>query len=468
MLHPDRLFPPDPDVRRQARRLYDHVRSLPIVSPHGHCDAQLLGDDSLLGQPAAALVIPDHYLLRMLYSQGVPLSELGLTVAGDTNPARNDLEVWRTFAANYHLFRATPSKAWLDHTISEVFGNELALNATTADEIYAQMDAQLSSDDFRPSALLDRFDVELLATTDGALSTLDAHRRFASGNHATRVVPTFRPDDVVDPDRIGFIGNLETLAEITGFDTSTWNGYLEALRMRRQDFINAGATASDHGHPTARTLDLSVSEAKALFSRVRSGSSNAADREAFRAQMLLEMAAMSIDDGLVLQLHTGSWRNHNSTLHAKYGADVGADIPTATDYVGALHPLLERFGNEPSLTVVLYTLDETTYTRELAPLAGHYPAIKLGAPWWFHDSPEGMRRFRRSVTETAGFANTVGFNDDARSILTIPARHDVARRIDAGYLAELLVEHRLTEEEAFELSEELAVGLARRTFGSRR
>ena len=468
MLHPDRLLPPDPEVRRQARRLYDHVSSLPIVSPHGHCDAQLLGADSSLGHPSAGLVIPDHYLLRMLYSQGIPLSELGLVGAGDSGPLRTDLDIWRTFAANYHLFRGTPSKAWLDHTIAEVFGIDAALDATTADEIHAQMDAQLSSDAFRPSALLERFNVEVLATTDGALSSLDAHRRFAAGNHSTRVVPTFRPDDVVDPDRIGFSDNLDSLAEITGFDTTTWNGYLEALRARRQHFVQMGATASDHGHPTALTLDLPAPEADALFERVRSGSATAADREAFRAQMLVEMAGMSIDDGLVLQLHTGSWRNHNSTLHARYGADVGADIPTATDYVAALRPLLERFGNDPRLTVVLYTLDETTYTRELAPLAGHYPAIKLGAPWWFHDSPEGMRRFRRSVTETAGFANTVGFNDDARSILTIPARHDVARRIDAGYLAELLVEHRLTEEEAFALSEDLAVGLARRTFGSSR
>lgn len=466
MLHPDRLLPSDPEVRRQARRLYDHVRSLPIVSPHGHCDAELLGDDAGLGQPSAALVVPDHYLLRMLYSQGVPLSELGLTAAGEPEVSRSDLDIWRTFAAHYHLFRATPSKAWLDHTIAEVFGIDLALDASTADEIHERMDAQLSSAAFLPSALLDRFGVELLATTDGALSTLDAHRRFAERGHTTRVVPTFRPDDVVDPDRLGFHDNLDALAEITGFDTTSWNGYLEALRARRQHFIALGATASDHGHPTARTLDLPRNEAEELFQRIRSGASSVADHESFRAQMLVEMAAMSIDDGLVLQLHTGSWRNHNSTLHTKYGADVGADIPTATDYVGALHPLLERFGNEPRLTVVLYTLDETTYTRELAPLAGHYPALKLGAPWWFHDSPEGMRRFRRSVTETAGFANTVGFNDDARSLLTIPARHDVARRIDAGYLAELVVEHRLTEDEAFEVSEDLAVGLARRTFGS--
>lgn len=467
MLHPDRLLPPDPEVRHLARRLHDHMRALPIVSPHGHCDPVALADDSSLGHPSAALVIPDHYLLRMLYSQGIPLSELGLVGVGEEPSGRTDLDIWRTFASNYHLFRATPSKVWLDHTLSEVFGIDEPLDASTADSIHEQMDAMLASEDFRPSAILERFGVELLATTDGALSTLDAHRRFAAAGHTTMVVPTFRPDDVVDPDRIGFSDNVDALADITGCDTMTWNGYLDALRERRRQFVAAGATASDHGHPTAKTLDLSPSEAAGLFGRVRSGASDAADREAFRAQMLVEMAAMSLDDGLVLQLHTGSWRNHNSTLHARYGADVGADIPVAMDYVGALHPLLERFGDETALTVVVYTLDETTYTRELAPLAGHYPALRLGAPWWFHDSPEGMRRFRRSVTETAGFANTVGFNDDARSILTIPARHDVARRIDAGYLAELLAEHRISEEDAFALAEDLAVGLARATFGPR-
>jgi len=465
MLHPDRLLPPDPAVRPIARRLYDQVRDLPIVSPHGHCDPVVLADDDTLGHPAAALVTPDHYLLRMLYSQGVPLEELGLTSADGTRTERDDLEIWRTFATNYHLFRATPSKLWLDHTIAEVFGIDLTLDAGTADEIHARMDAALASDGFRPSALLERFGVELLATTDGALSTLDAHRRFTAAGHRTRMVPTFRPDDVVDPDRRGFLTNLDVLGESTGQDTTTWTGYLDALRDRRAHFVAAGATASDHGHPTARTLDLPTDEAARLFTRVRSGSGSAADHEAFRALMLVEMAAMSMDDGLVLQLHTGSWRNHNRSLHARFGPDVGADIPTATDYVGALQPLLERFGNERRLTIVVYTLDETTYSRELAPLAGHYPALRLGAPWWFHDSPEGMRRFRRSVTETAGFANTVGFNDDARSILTIPARHDVARRIDAGYLAELVAEHRLTEDDAAALAVDLAVGLARDTFG---
>lgn len=466
MLHPDRLLPSDPEVRLLARRLLDHVRDLPIVSPHGHCDPTELADDASLGHPAAALVTRDHYLVRMLHSRGVPVEELGLVGIDGTGPERSDLDIWRTFASWYHLFRGTPSKAWLDHTMAEVFAVDLPLDATTADRIHEQMDDRLAAPDFRPTELLRRFDIEFLATTDGALSTLEAHRRFAATGHPTKVVPTFRPDDVVDPDRARFLDDLDTLAEMTGHDTGSWDGYLEALRSRRRDFIAAGATASDHGHPTARTLDLPRPEAERLFARIRSGESTAEDREAFRAVMLVEMAAMSMDDGLVMQLHTGSWRNHNGSLFARYGADVGADIPVTAEYVGALRPLLERFGNETALTIVVYTLDEATYTRELAPLAGHYPAIALGAPWWFHDSPEGIRRFRRAVTETAGFANTVGFNDDARSILTIPARHDVARRIDSGHLAGLLAEHQLTEDEAFELAEDLAVGLARRTFGS--
>lgn len=464
MLHPDRLLPPDPSVRALARRIHEHTRTLPIVSPHGHCDPVALADDSTLGDPAAALVTADHYLVRMLHSQGVPLEELGLVPHGVRRPRPSGIEIWRTFAAHYDLFRATPSKLWLDHTMVEVFGVEVALTAKTADAIYEQMDEQLRTPDFRPSALLARFGVEVLATTDGALAPLEAHGRIAAAGWPTRVVPTFRPDAVVDPDRPTFRDDLDALAAATGADTTSWDGYLEALRARRQHFIAAGATATDHGHPTARTLDLSRPEAERLFHRVRGGGASAADNESFRAQMLMEMAAMSVDDGLVLQLHTGSWRNHNRSLFERFGPDVGGDIPTAADYVGALQPLLDRFGNDPRLTVVVYTLDESTYSRELAPLAGHYPALLLGAPWWFHDSPEGIRRFRRSVTETAGFANTVGFNDDARSVLAIPARHDVARRVDAGFLAELLAEHRLTEEEAFELAEDLAVGLARRTF----
>jgi glucuronate isomerase len=449
VLDPDRLLPPDPGVRRLARGLYERTKDLPIVSPHGHVDPASLAADEPISDPAVELVTRDHYLLRMLYSQGVPLESL----RGPDGRA-----TWRTFADHYHLFRATPSKLWLDHTLAEVFGVTEPLTGKNADATYDHLVVRLADDDFRPRALLDRFGIELLATTDSPLSNHEFH------GWSARVVPTFRPDDVVDPDRSDFATNLDVLAKLTGEDTTTWDGYLAALRARRAAFIALGATASDHGHPTAATLDLPAEEAEALFHRVREGVAEPEDAEAFRAQILVEMAAMSMDDGLVLQLHCGSWRNHNPTLAERFGRDVGADIPKPMDYVGALKPLLDRFGNEPSLTVVVYTLDEDTYSRELAPLAGHYPALRLGPPWWFHDSPEGMRRFRQLVTETAGFANTVGFNDDARSLLTIPARHDVCRRIDAGFLAGLVAEGRLRDDEAAEVADDLAVGLARRAF----
>ena len=466
MLHPDRLLPPDPATRAVARGIYEGTRTLPIVSPHGHIDPAVLADDAPIGDPATELITRDHYFLRMTYSQGVPLERLGvrpLVDDGDPPPV-DGREIWRTFADHYRLFLGTPSKLWLDHTLAEVLGVEARLGPDTADEVYDEVCARLAEDAFRPRALYERFGIEFLASTDGALNPLDAHARIRESGWRGVVVPTFRPDDVVDPDGPRFVENVAHLGELTGEDTSTWPGYLAALRARRAVFRAAGATASDHGHPTARTADLPPAEAEALFGRLLGARAESGDAECFRAQVLTEMAAMSLDDGLVLQLHVGSWREHNPTQRARYGVGLGDDIPTTIDFVGGLKPLLDRFGNEPGLTVIVYTLDESTYSRELAPLAGHYPALRLGPPWWFHDSPEGIRRFRRRTTETAGFANTVGFNDDARSLLTIPARHDVARRLDAGFLAELVAEHRMEEDEAHDVAADLAYGLARSAF----
>ncbi len=447
-----------------ARTLYEHTAALPIVSPHGHVSAASFATDAALVDAAVELVVPDHYLLRMLYSQGIPLEELGIRPRDGRPYERDSRTIWRTFAAHYHLFRGTPSRLWLDHTMAEVFGIEARLDANSADAVFDEIGDRLADEKFRPRALVERFGIDFLAATDGALDSLGSHEAMRASGWSGRVVPTFRPDDVVDPDRPDFAANLDSLAEITGEDTTSWNGYLAALRSRRSVFIQFGATATDHGHPTASTANLPAVEAESLFAWVRSGGADPDDAELFRAQMLTEMAAMSIDDGLVMQLHAGSWRGHNPSVAARFGPDKGADIPTRISYVDSLKPLLDRFGNDRALTLVIYTLDESTYARELAPLAGHYPALRLGPPWWFHDSPEGIRRFRQLVTETAGFANTVGFNDDARSLLAIPARHDVARRVDAGFLAGLVAEHLLEEDEAIEVAEDLAVGLARRTF----
>ena len=464
VLNPDRLLPPDPGIRAMARALYERTRVLPIVSPHGHCDPAALAADEPFSDPATELVTKDHYLLRLLYSQGVPLESLGVQPLDGATAAVDPRQVWREFGSHYDLFRATPSKLWLDHTLQEVLGVATPLRAETADVVYDEVSARLARADSTPRALFERFGIEFLATTEGALDRLEPHARLRQSGWTGRVVPTFRPDDVVDPERVGFLSHLAELGELTGADTWTWPGYLDALRSRRACFVAAGATASDHGHPSPVTADLSPSDAAALFARIVAGKGRRGDAETFRGQLLVEMAAMSLDDGLVLQIHAGAWRDHNPALAARFGPDKGADIPRAMDYVGGLKPLLDRFGNEPALTVVVYTLDETTYSRELAPLAGHYPALRLGPPWWFHDSPEGIGRFYRSVIETAGFANTVGFNDDARSLLTIPARHDVARRLNAGYLAGLVAEHRLDEQDADELAVDLAYTLARRAF----
>ena len=465
MLHQDRLLPADPGVRRMARTLYECTRALPIVSPHGHCDPAAFALDRPFDSPATELVTKDHYVLRMLYSQGVPLEALGVEPLDGSTVATDGRQIWRELATRYTLFRGTPSKLWLDHTLAEIFGVEEPLGAKNADDVYDEISARLTKEDFRPRSLFERFGVEFLATTDGALDALASHTQLRQSGWAGRVVPTFRPDDVVDPDRPGFHTRLAALGEITGADTSSWAGYLGALRSRRAAFAAAGATASDHGHATPATADLSPRDAADLFARIAAGEGRPGDAELFRGQMLVEMAAMSLDDGLVLQIHAGAWRDHNPTVAARFGPDRGADIPTRVNYVRGLKPLLDRFGNEPRLTVVVYTLDESTYGRELAPLAGHYPALRLGPPWWFFDSPEGIRRFYHSVIETAGFANTVGFNDDARSLLSIPARHDVARRLQAAYLAGLMAEHRLEEEDAVQLANDLAYNLARQVFG---
>ena len=459
-LHPDRLFPADPATRTVARRLYETARDLPILSPHGHTQAAWFARNEPFPDPAKLLIQPDHYVHRMLYSQGIRLEDLEIGVETIRDPRR----VWRIFAENYFLFRGTPTRLWLDFVFGTLFGLTERLDAGNADLYFDTISEQLATPEFRPRALFDRFGIEVLATTDSALDTLADHRAIRDSGWGGRIVPTFRPDAVVDPEFAGFRSNLDKLGEITGEDTSTWKGYQAALRKRRAFFKQNGATATDHGHPTARTANLDAREAEQLFARVAGNTGTPDDAELFRAGMLTEMARMSLDDGLVMQLHPGSARNHNRQLFEKYGRDVGADIPQPTDYVHGLKPLLDAVGNEPEFTLILFTLDESAYSRELAPLAGHYPCLRLGPPWWFHDSPEGMMRFRELATETAGFYNTVGFNDDTRAFLSIPARHDVARRIDCAFLARLVAEHRLDEDEAVELIHDLTSGLVRRAY----
>jgi len=472
LLYADRLFPADFATRAVARRLYAEVQNLPIVSPHGHTDPRWYAENAPFPDPATLFVVPDHYIFRMLYSQGVTLEELGIprrdggqengTAGGkvETDARR----IWRRFAERYYLFRGTPTRLWLDQSFAELFGMTVRLSAETADAYFDRISECLAKPEFRPRALFEQFKIEVIATTESPLDPLAHHQAIKKSGWKGRVVTAYRPDQVVYPEFDGFRANLDKFGEITRCDTLSWTGYLEAHRLRRAYFKEHGATSTDHGHLTAQTMDLAPADAERLFAKIIGGTFTAGDAELFRAQMLTEMARMSLDDGLVMQIHPGSMRNHNPLVHKRFGRDMGADIPTRTDYVHALKPLLDRFGNERDLTIILFTLDESTYSRELAPLAGHYPALRLGPPWWFYDSPEGMRRFRELATETAGFYNTVGFNDDTRAFCSIPARHDVARRVDCSYLAELVVKHLLDEDEAREVARDLAYGLAKKAY----
>ncbi|HYF87354.1 glucuronate isomerase [Azospirillum sp.] len=464
MLHPDRLFPSDPTQRDIARRLYGEVSALPIISPHGHTDPSWFAKDEAFPDPASLFVKPDHYAFRMLYSQGIPLEQLGVPRKDGGETSSDSRAIWRLLASNWHLFRGTPTSMWLTHAFETVFGVTERLSAASADRIYDQIEECLRKPEFRPRALFERFNLEVLATTESPLDTLEHHKAIRESGWKGRVITAFRPDPVVDPEFEGFRENLAELARITGKDTATWDGYLAALADRRQYFKSFGATSTDHGHPTAATADLARPEAEKLFDIVRRGGATAEEAELFRAQMLTEMARMSLEDGLVMQIHPGSFRNHNNLVFERFGRDKGADIPSGTEYVRALKPLLDRFGNERDLTIILFTLDEDSYSRELAPLAGHYPALRVGPAWWFHDSPEGMRRYREMITETAGFYNTVGFNDDTRAFCSIPARHDVSRRVDCSFLARLVAEHRLAEDEAAELAVDLAYRLAKNAY----
>ncbi|MFY9743534.1 MAG: glucuronate isomerase [Candidatus Sulfotelmatobacter sp.] len=460
LIHSDRLFPAEPSTRKVAKELYEHVRTLPIVSPHGHTQAKWFAANESFPGPTQLFAQPDHYIFRMLYSQGILPGDLEIGEPELKDPRK----VWRIFASHYYLFRGTPTRMWLDFAFQELFGLEKRLSKETADLYFDTISAKLQTPEFRPRALYDRFNIEVLATTDSPLDSLIDHKAIRESKWKARILPTFRPDPVVDPDFPGFAENLKRLGEKTGEDTLSWAGYLNALRITRRRFCEVGCTATDHGHPTARTTNLGSFEAAELFHEVLSSGCDAGRQELFRAQMLTEMARMSLEDGLVMQIHPGSARNHNRKLYERYGRDVGADIPMPISYVDALRPLLDEFGNERNLTIVLFTLDESTYSRELAPLAGHYPCLRLGPPWWFHDSPEGMKRFRESATETAGFYNTVGFNDDTRAFLSIPGRHDMARRMDCGFLAKLVVEHRLEEDEAREVARDLAYGLVKKAY----
>jgi len=462
-LDPDRFFPADKDSANIARRLFAKIEKQPIISPHGHTDPAWFADDAPFEDATALFLWPDHYVLRMLYSQGISFERMGIAPkGGKAEPDRR--KAWKLFAENYYLFRGTPSRIWLDHAFATVFGIDVRLDGSTADHYFDVIKDSLAKPEFRPRALFKRFNIEVLATTEGASDQLLYHQKIQK-EWDGRVITTFRPDGVVNPEIDGFAENIAELAEVTKENVATWKGYLNALKARREYFRRVGkATATDHGHPTAITCDLDAAECQKLLDKAMKGTLTPAEAEMFRGQMLTEMALMSCEDGMTMQIHPGSFRNHNPALYAGWGADRGADIPMRISYVDQLKPLLDKLGNRADLSIILFTLDESNYARELAPLAGHYPCLRLGPPWWFHDSPEGMMRFRRNCTETAGFYNTAGFNDDTRAFLSIPARHDVARRMDCVYLAELVATKRLGEDEAAEIAVDLAYNLPKKAY----
>lgn len=464
MLHPDRFFDPDPSIRGVARELYDAVHDLPLVCPHGHVDPQILAEDRAFPDPTELIIIPDHYVFRMLYSAGVPLESLGIP-RRDNGPVETDRRrIWQIFGDHFYLFRGTPTRSWLEHELEFVFGIESPLDGSTALEIYDAIAAKLSRPEFRPRALFERFGIEVLCTTDKATDTLEHHEKLRASGWSGTVRPTFRPDALLQIAAPSWPKELERLGELTGMDVASFRGFLRAIEARRAFFLSMGATATDHGVTTPLTLELTSHELDEIWARAQKGEATSADEERFTAHMLIELARMSCDDGLVMQLHAGSFRDHNPEVFATFGKDKGCDIPVATEFTRNLRPLLARYGNARGFALVLFTIDESTYSRELAPLAGHYPAVKLGPPWWFHDSREGMHRFRRRVTETAGIYNTAGFNDDTRAFPSIPARHDLCRRIDADFLAHLVCEHVVRRDEADEMIVDLSYRLARETY----
>ena len=460
-----RFFNSDPAVRKMAVDLYETVAHLPIISPHGHVNPALFSDpQATFGSPVDLFIIPDHYVTRMLYSQGISLETLGVPRRDGGEVEQNHRKIWRIFCENFYLFRGTPSGVWLTHELNEVFDIQKKISAHTADNIYNEVTDKLLRPEYAPRALFKRFNIEVLCTTDPAIDTLEAHKTIQNTGFGGKIIPTFRPDALVNLDAPNWMENILALGKVCGYEINDFDSFIQALEERRAYFKSFGATATDHACIIPLTAELSKNEAEKIFQRALRGETAPEDAHRFSAHMLMEMARMSVEDGLVMQLHPGSFRNHNQAVFRGFGPDKGADIPVHTEYTRNLYSLLNKFGNDSRLTLILFTLDETSYSRELATLAGHYPAVKLGPPWWFHDSLNGMTRYFDQVMETAGLYNTAGFNDDTRAFCSIPARHDVWRRASANWVAGLISRHLIDMEDGLDMMFELAVGLAKRAY----
>lgn len=459
--HPDRLLGHDPAVRALARELYERVADAPILSPHGHVSAQMLAENEPFADPASLFVTPDHYVTRLLHASGIPLEQLGLGAGGGEPTPR---EVWRTLCENWFRFAGTPVRYWFEDALTRVFKLSLMPRAEEADALFDAVAERLAEPDFRPLALLERFGVDVLATTDDPADSLEHHLRLREGAIRTAVIPTLRADAYMTPDAPVWRAKLDALTKVSGEDCGTYLGLLSAIRARRRAFAEAGATATDCGVADAWATPLSDPAAEALHRRGLDGSITPTEAVAYRRNMLFQFGCMAAEDGLVMQLHPGVIRNHHTPTFAQFGPDTGHDLPAVTQYSQPLRELLNRVGTSPNFRIVLFTVDETAFSRDIAPLAGFYPSVYAGAPWWFLDAPAAVRRYRAAVTETAGFYKTSGFIDDTRALCSIPSRHDMSRRLDASYLAELVVDHQLKEEEAHTIARALVDEIPRAAF----
>ena len=464
VLNEDRFFDPNPNVRNIARELYEDVKDLPIVSPHGHTNPKWFAENQPFPDPTELILIPDHYIFRMLYSQGIPMVSLGVPTVDGTKVETDHRKIWKVFGDNYHLFMGTPTGVWLNHSLDHVFGIREKFTPESAMRIYDQIEEKLRSSEFLPRSLYDQFHIEVLSTTDGAADTLEQHQAIRDSDWNGKVIPCFRPDSVMNIQSPDWKAQIQAMGELCGMDIDSYEKYIQALENRRTFFKSMGAVSTDQGVLSPYTHRLTTGEAEGLFQRALAGGANGEDAGLFTAHMLMEMARMSIEDGLVMQIHPGAFRNYNQWVYRRFGPDKGCDIPLKTDYTLNLYELLNAYGNDSRLSLIVFTLDESTYARELAPLAGHYPAMKLGSAWWFHDSIEGMSRFRQRVTETARIYNTVGFNDDTRAFPSIPARHDLSRRVDSNFLAGLVAKHIIDMDDARQMSRALAYDLVKAAY----
>ena len=464
ILHEDRFFDANPTVRNIARELYNDVKDLPIVSPHGHVEPKIFVDNKPFPNPTELFITPDHYVFRMFYSQGIKLEDLDIPQRDGKRLGTDPRKVWQIFGDNYYLFAGTPSGVWLDYEFNIVFGIKEKLNGSNAQKFYNIINEKLQTKEFLPRNLFKQFRIEVLSTTDAATDQLDSHKKIMESGWDGRIVPCFRPDGLTNLLNPNWKNEIAELEKLTSLEINNYKNFITALERRREYFKKIGATSTDHGIISPYTHKLSEKEVNTIFSRALKNEADEKDANLFTANMLMEMARMSCEDGLTMQIHAGSNRNHNSFIYNKYGLDKGCDIPQQTEYTNNLKELLNAYGNNPNFTVIVFTLDETTYSRELAPLAGHYPAMKLGPAWWFHDSIEGMNRYRHMITETAGFYNTVGFNDDTRAFVSIPARHDVARRVDSNFLAELVARQIISLEESKLIIKDLTYNLVKKAY----